>query len=111
MARVRIVAYVQPIIDLAPVVYALCNGRPRGPSVDTADHDKNGWTFRDVNLTRRSKSVFVELMQSKRTFPDARSEIAQLDLESGTCGLLSGKVSFGKVWNRLAMVANVPVCP
>jgi hypothetical protein len=35
----------------------------------------------------------------------------QLDLESGTCGLLSGKVSFGKVWNRLAMVANVPVCP
>jgi hypothetical protein len=56
-----------------------------------------------VRLTSRNVQPFLT--------GDARSEIAQLDLESGTCGLLSGKASFGKVWNGLAMVANVPVCP
>jgi hypothetical protein len=31
LSGVRIGAHVQPMIDLAPVVYALCNGRPRSP--------------------------------------------------------------------------------
>jgi len=39
LTAVRIVAEVQPVIDFAPILCALCNGRARLASVDTADHD------------------------------------------------------------------------
>ena len=39
LTAIRIVAQVQPVIDLAPILRAPRDGGSRFPSVDTADHD------------------------------------------------------------------------
>jgi hypothetical protein len=69
----------------------------------------NGINSTNTDLLLRCE---IDITERQPFSPEnARCEIAQLDLESGTCGLLSGKASLGKVWNRLAVIANVPVCP
>ena len=39
LTAVGVVAQIQPVIDFTPILCALCNGRARFPSVNTADHD------------------------------------------------------------------------